>query len=97
MAATIAELRRYTLARDFRHIDPREATVMLLEGGPRILPSYPEQLSAIAKSKLRGLGRRGPREHAGEQHQAGLHRGRRLDHPDAYRRVGRRHAWFSHC
>jgi NADH dehydrogenase len=56
MAATIAELRRYTLARDFRHIDPREATVMLLEGGPRILPTYPEELSAVAKSKLRGLG-----------------------------------------
>ena len=56
MAATIAELRRYTLARDFRHIDPREATVMLLEGGPRILPTYPEELSAAAKVKLRGLG-----------------------------------------
>ena len=56
MAAIIAELRRYTLARDFRHIDPREATVMLLEGGPRILPSYPEELSAKAKEKLRGLG-----------------------------------------
>jgi NADH dehydrogenase len=56
MAATIAELRRFTLARDFRHIDPREATVMLLEGGPRILPSYPEKLAAIAKADLRGLG-----------------------------------------
>lgn len=56
MAATIAELRRYTLARDFRHIDPREATVMLLEGGPRILPTYPEDLSAAAKKKLRDLG-----------------------------------------
>jgi NADH dehydrogenase len=56
MAAAIAELRRYTLARDFRHIDPREATVMLLEGGPRILPTYPEQLSAVAKDKLRSLG-----------------------------------------
>lgn len=56
MAATIAELRRYTLARDFRHIDPREATVMLLEGGPRILPTYPEELSAAAKVMLRGLG-----------------------------------------
>jgi NADH dehydrogenase len=56
MAATIAELRRFTLARDFRHIDPREATVMLLEGGPRILPTYPPELSAVAKAKLRGLG-----------------------------------------
>lgn len=56
VAATIAELRRYTLARDFRHIDPREATVMLLEGGPRILPTYPEDLSAKAKARLRDLG-----------------------------------------
>jgi NADH:ubiquinone reductase (H+-translocating) len=56
MAAIIAELRRYTLARDFRHIDPREATVMLLEGGPRILTSYPEDLSARAKARLRDLG-----------------------------------------
>jgi NADH:ubiquinone reductase (H+-translocating) len=56
VAATIAELRRYTLARDFHHIDSREATVMLLEGGPRILPTYPEHLSAIAKAKLRALG-----------------------------------------
>jgi NADH dehydrogenase len=56
MAATIAELRRYTLARDFRHIDPREASVMLLEGGPRILPSYPVDLSARAKAQLRDLG-----------------------------------------
>ncbi|HEX5818904.1 MAG TPA: NAD(P)/FAD-dependent oxidoreductase [Gemmatimonadales bacterium] len=56
MAGAIAELRRYALARDFRHIDPREATVMLLEGGPKILPSYPDDLSATAKHELRGLG-----------------------------------------
>lgn len=56
MAGAIAELRRYALARDFRHIDPREATVMLLEGGPRILASYPEHLSARAKRDLRSLG-----------------------------------------
>jgi NADH dehydrogenase len=56
MAGAIAELRRYALARDFRHIDPREATVMLLEGGPKILPSYPDDLSATAKHELRALG-----------------------------------------
>lgn len=56
MAGAIAELRRYALARDFRHIDPREATVLLLEGGPRILPSYPEDLSDVAKHELRALG-----------------------------------------
>jgi NADH dehydrogenase len=56
MAGAIAELRRYALARDFRHIDPREATVMLLEGGPKVLPSYPDDLSATAKQELRALG-----------------------------------------
>jgi NADH dehydrogenase len=49
MAGAVAEIRRYALRRDFRHIDPGEATVMLLEGGPRLLPSYPESLSTQAK------------------------------------------------
>jgi NADH dehydrogenase len=56
LAGAVAEIRRYALARDFRHIDSREATVVLLEGGPRILPSYPEKLSARAKQVLRRLG-----------------------------------------
>lgn len=56
LAGAVAEIRRYALARDFRHIDSREATVVLLEGGPRILPGYPEHLSARAKQVLRRLG-----------------------------------------
>jgi NADH dehydrogenase len=56
MAGAVAELRRYALRRDFRHIDPGEATVLLLEGGPRLLPSYPESLSDKAKHDLRRLG-----------------------------------------
>jgi NADH dehydrogenase len=56
MAGAVAEIRRYALRRDFRHIDPAEATVMLLEGGPRLLPSYPESLSEEAKQELRRLG-----------------------------------------
>jgi NADH dehydrogenase len=56
MAGAVAELRRYALRRDFRHIDPGEATVLLLEGGPRLLPSYPESLSDKAKQQLRRLG-----------------------------------------
>jgi len=56
MAGAVAEIRRYALRRDFRRIDPREATVMLLEGGPRLLPSYPESLSDAAKRELRRLG-----------------------------------------
>jgi NADH dehydrogenase len=55
-AGAVAEVRRYALRRDFRHIDPGEATVMLLEGGPRLLPSYPPELSDRAKLDLRRLG-----------------------------------------
>lgn len=56
MAGAVAEIRRYALRRDFRHIDPGEATVMLLEGGPRLLTSYPPSLSEEAKLELRKLG-----------------------------------------
>ena len=56
VAGALAELRRFALRRDFRRIDSRDATVMLLEGGPRILPSYPPNLSQKAKDTLRGLG-----------------------------------------
>ncbi len=56
MAGAVAEIRSYALRRDFRHIDPGEATVMLLEGGPRLLPAYPPSLSDKAKLNLRQLG-----------------------------------------
>ena len=56
MAGAVAELRRYALRRDFRRIDPTEATVLLLEGGPRLLPSYPPSLGDKAKQELRRLG-----------------------------------------
>jgi NADH dehydrogenase len=56
MAGAVAEIRSYALRRDFRHIDPRDATVLLLEGGPRLLPAYPPSLSDKAKQDLRRLG-----------------------------------------
>jgi NADH dehydrogenase len=56
VAGALAEIRRYALLRDFRHIDSREATVILLEGGARILSTYPPALSARAKQTLRDLG-----------------------------------------
>ncbi|MGE0551957.1 MAG: NAD(P)/FAD-dependent oxidoreductase [Gemmatimonadales bacterium] len=56
LAGALAEIRQKALDRDFRRIDPRDATVMLLEGGPRLLPSYPPALSQRAKDSLRGLG-----------------------------------------
>ena len=56
MAGAVAEIRGYALRRDFRHIDPGEATVMLLEGGPRLLPAYPASSERQGQGDLRRLG-----------------------------------------
>jgi NADH:quinone reductase (non-electrogenic) len=56
LAGAIAEIARQVLVRDFRAIDPREAKVLLIEAGPRVLPAYPEVLSAKAAAALVKLG-----------------------------------------
>lgn len=56
VAGAIAELSRTVLARDFRTIDPRSAEILLLEGGPRVLPTFAESLSASAQAQLAELG-----------------------------------------
>jgi NADH:ubiquinone reductase (H+-translocating) len=56
MAGAIAEIARYTLAKDFRHIDPSQARVILREGDPRLLAAFPEDLSASALKQLVDLG-----------------------------------------
>jgi NADH:ubiquinone reductase (H+-translocating) len=56
MAGAIAEIARETLAKDFRHIDPSTARVILVEGGKRVLAAYPEDLSASALRQLQELG-----------------------------------------
>src|SRR5437773_1666638 len=56
MAGAIAEIARYTLARDFRHIDPSQARVVLVEAEPRLLAAFPEDLSASAMKQLVDLG-----------------------------------------
>jgi NADH dehydrogenase len=56
MAGAFAEIARHTLARDFRSIDPRSARVILVEAGDRVLPAYPEDLSARARVQLETLG-----------------------------------------
>src|SRR5688572_18124993 len=56
LAGAIAEIARHTIARDFRAIDPTQARVLLLEGGPRILASFPEDLAAAAARSLARLG-----------------------------------------
>ena len=56
MAGAIAEIARFTLAKDFRHIDPSHARVILIEGDERVLSGFPEDLSASAMKQLRDLG-----------------------------------------
>jgi len=56
MAGAIAEIARHTLAKDFCHIDPSEARVILVEGDPRLLAAFPEDLSASALKQLVDLG-----------------------------------------
>jgi NADH dehydrogenase len=56
LAGTFAELTRRVLVRDFDHIDPSKAKVILIEGSPRLLATYPPELSASAQRQLEKLG-----------------------------------------
>jgi NADH:ubiquinone reductase (H+-translocating) len=56
LAGSLSELSRYVLARDFRNINAKSTRVLLLEGFKRILPSFPEELSAKAVRQLEKLG-----------------------------------------
>lgn len=56
LAGTLAEIARHTLSGEFRRFDSRAARVLLLEGGPRVLPAFPEALSQKARMQLQALG-----------------------------------------
>jgi NADH dehydrogenase len=56
MAGQIAELAHRTLRRDFRHIDPTSARVVLLDAAPIVLPSFGEKLGGRARSQLNRIG-----------------------------------------
>ncbi|MFN3305076.1 MAG: NAD(P)/FAD-dependent oxidoreductase [Roseateles sp.] len=56
LAGTFAEIARHTLPGEFRRIDPRQAKVLLVEGGPRVLQTMPEALSERAREQLAALG-----------------------------------------
>lgn len=56
LAGAIAEIAARTLVKDFRKIQTTGSRVLLLEGGPRVLPTYPEDLSRKAEEQLRELG-----------------------------------------
>lgn len=56
LAGTLAEISRHALAHEFRSIDPTRTHIVLIEGGPRVLPAYAEDLSRSAEAQLRQLG-----------------------------------------
>ena len=56
LAGAIVELAHQNLYEEFRHIDTRKARVVLIEAGPRILPSFTEELSAYAHASLERQG-----------------------------------------
>ncbi len=56
LAGAIAELARHGLTGEFRAIDPAEARVLLVQSAPRLLPTFPEPLSAAAAASLGALG-----------------------------------------
>ena len=73
MAGSVVELARHTLVRDFRRIDPAKARVILVEGGPRLLPSFPEVPVRLHEDR------------AGTPRRHGDHRGHRRSHRAACR------------
>jgi len=56
LAGTLAEIARHTLKNEFRNIDPSHARIRLIEAGPRILSSFPADLSRAAQRQLERLG-----------------------------------------
>ena len=56
LAGAISDISRHYLEEEFRSIDPSRSRIILLEGGPRVLPTYPEDLSASAEKQLRQMG-----------------------------------------
>ena len=56
LAGAIAELARYGMEKEFRNFDPADARVILVQSGPRVLPTFPERLSELARGSLEDLG-----------------------------------------
>lgn len=56
LAGALAEIAKDTLRRDFRTIDPKQTRILLVEGGERVLPTYPPDLSEAARKMLERLG-----------------------------------------
>ncbi|MBB3226265.1 NADH dehydrogenase [Luteibacter sp. Sphag1AF] len=56
LSGTLAEIARHTLPREFRNSEPRNANILLVEAGPRVLPAFDQDLSEKARKQLAKLG-----------------------------------------
>src|SRR5258707_9800328 len=56
LAGTLAEIAHHAMNHEFRNIDPAQTRILLIEGGPRVLAAYSEDLSRKAEKQLKGLG-----------------------------------------
>ncbi|SRR5579871_3752347 len=56
LAGMLAEISHHALTHDFRSIDPSSTHILLVEGGPRLLPAYADDLSRSAEEQLKHLG-----------------------------------------
>ncbi len=56
LAGALSEISHHALVRDFQNIDPSQARILLVEGAPHVLPTYPEKLSVQARKSLEKLG-----------------------------------------
>ncbi|WP_263383122.1 NAD(P)/FAD-dependent oxidoreductase [Granulicella arctica] len=56
LAGAISDIAKLYMARDFRHINPGQAQVVILEGSPHILGAYPDDLQVSARKQLEALG-----------------------------------------
>jgi NADH dehydrogenase FAD-containing subunit len=56
LAGAIAELARFGMEKDFRNFDPSVADILLVQAGPRILPTFPDELSRRAQQALEQMG-----------------------------------------
>jgi NADH dehydrogenase len=86
LAGAIAELAKQTMRSDFRAVDTTRARILLLEGGDRVLPGYPPDLSAKA---VRSLARLGVDVHTEPHHLVGGRYARHTPGPGCGRRRGR--------
>ena len=90
LAGAIGEMSRFTLARDFRQIDPKLTRVILIEAGPRILPSFCGAAREPRRARSRRARRAGLDQQRGHAHRRGRRRSRARAHPRARRRCGPR-------